>query len=45
MGDTREISENEKQFRNYLKKFHPDKYTQLITMENEEIQALIFTPT
>ena len=28
-----ELSKNEKKFRSYLKRYHPDKYDKLIAME------------
>jgi hypothetical protein len=30
------LSENEKKFRTYLKKFHQDKYKELIILEKQE---------
>jgi len=35
------LNENEKQFRAYLKKYHPTKYKKLITMETEDTTPII----
>lgn len=39
------LSKNEKNFRFYLKNYHPDKYKKLIEMEKEEIFSGQITPT
>jgi hypothetical protein len=40
-----DLSENEKKFRSYLKKYHPQKYLKLIEMEKEELFSGKIIPT
>jgi len=35
------LSENEKRFRTYLKKYHTEAYKKLIDMENEDTTPII----
>ena len=42
-GKIIKINENEKKFRKYLKKYHPDKYNQLIVMETTEKNNMMWS--
>ena len=40
-----ELYENERRFRAYLKRYHPDKYSKLMAMETLEDEIPVLSPT